>query len=417
MWPRYSLLVPKSAAPQSQTILITLSGRDRPGITSLVFETLAAHEVELLDLEQILIRGRLVLGALVSAPVKWRELETRLRSVATELSLSLDFEYGHIPQPIERTGRSYVTVLGAPLRAAAMSAITGEISRNDANIERIDRIANYPITAIQLDVSGVPTERLRTLLAPEANKHGIDIAVQSANLMRRAMRLIVMDVDSTLVQGEVIEMLAAHAGKEAEVAAVTEAAMRGELDFTASLLERVAHLEGLDESVFERVFQDLQLTPGARTTIRVLKRLGYRFAMVSGGFTQITQRLAKDLEIDYQLANTLEVKDGKLTGKVVGPVVDRAAKASALRRFAAAAGVSENATIAIGDGANDLDMLNAAGLGIAFNAKPIVQQAADTAVNTPYFDAVLYLLGITREEIEADDAAVGVRTPAPPLNG
>lgn len=233
--------------------------------------------------------------------------------------------------------------------------------------------------------------------------------------MRRAMKLIVMDVDSTLVQGEVIEMLAAYAGKESEVAQVTEAAMRGELDFASSLRERVAHLEGLDESVFDSVYADLQLTPGARTTIRVLKRLGYRFAMVSGGFTQITNRLAKELGVDYELANELEVVDGKLTGRVCGSIVDRAAKAQALRDFAAQAGISEMATIAIGDGANDLDMLNAAGLGIAFNAKPIVQQAADTAVNFPYFDAVLYLLGITREEIEADDAAFGVTTPAPPL--
>ncbi|HNO39207.1 MAG TPA: phosphoserine phosphatase SerB, partial [Marmoricola sp.] len=206
------------------------------------------------------------------------------------------------------------------------------------------------------------------------------------------------------------------AGKEAEVARVTEAAMRGELDFTSSLMERVSHLAGLDESVFDHVYRDLQLTPGARTTIRVLKRLGYRFAMVSGGFTQITEKLAADLGIDYQLANTLEVVDGRLTGRVTGPVVDRAAKAAALRHFADQAGIPEQATIAIGDGANDLDMLNAAGLGIAFNAKPIVQQAADTAVNTPYFDAVLYLLGITREEIEADDAARGLQTPAPPID-
>lgn len=407
--------MPKTTSAKSETILITLAGRDRPGITSLVFSTLADHGVELLDLEQILIRGRLVLGALVTAPQDWRDLEQELNSVATRLALSLDFEYGHIPQTAQAVGHSYVTVLGSPLRATAMSAITGQISDKGANIERIDRIASYPITAIQLDVSGSSTEELRTILSPEATRHGIDIAVQSANLMRRAMRLIVMDVDSTLVQGEVIEMLAAHAGKEAEVAQVTEAAMRGELDFTSSLLERVSHLAGLDESVFDRVYSDLLLTPGARTTIRVLKRLGYRFAMVSGGFTQITERLAKDLGIDYQVANQLEVKDGKLTGNVIGPVIDRAGKANALRRFAAQAKVSQSATIAIGDGANDLDMLNAAGLGIAFNAKPIVQEAADTAVNTPYFDAILYLLGITREEIEADDAARGVQTPSPPL--
>ena len=224
-----------------------------------------------------------------------------------------------------------------------------------------------------------------------------------------------MDVDSTLIQGEVIEMLAAHAGCEAEVAAVTERAMRGELDFAESLRHRVALLAGLDATAIDRVYDDLVLSPGARTTVRVLKRLGYRFALVSGGFSQLTDRLAADLGIDFAMANTLEIVEGKLTGRVVGPIVDRAGKAAALRRFAAEVGVPVNATIAIGDGANDLDMLNAAGLGIAFNAKPVVQEAAHAAVNVPYMDAVLYLLGISREEIVAADAADGITTPEPML--
>jgi phosphoserine phosphatase len=211
-------------------------------------------------------------------------------------------------------------------------------------------------------------------------------------------------------------MLAGHAGCESEVARVTEAAMRGELDFADSLRERVALLAGLDASCLDQVYDDLVLAPGARTTVRTLKRLGYRFAIVSGGFSQITDRLAEDLGIDFAAANELEIVDGKLTGRVVGEIVDRAGKARALRRFAAEAGVPEAATIAIGDGANDLDMLSAAGLGIAFNAKPLVQQAAHTAVNVPYLDTVMYLLGISREEIEAADAAVGIVTPAPPLD-
>jgi phosphoserine phosphatase len=254
------------------------------------------------------------------------------------------------------------------------------------------------------------------VLTEEAARQGVDVAVQSADLLRRGMRLIVMDVDSTLIQGEVIEMLAAHAGCEEQVARVTEQAMRGELDFADSLRDRVALLAGLDASCLDRVYEDLVLAPGARTTVRTLKRLGYRFAIVSGGFTHITDRLAADLGIDFAAANELEVVDGKLTGRLVGDIVDRAGKAAALRRFAAEAGVSEAATIAIGDGANDLDMLSAAGLGIAFNAKPLVQQAAHTAVNVPYLDAVMYLLGISREEIEAADAAAGIVTPAPPLD-
>jgi phosphoserine phosphatase len=213
----------------------------------------------------------------------------------------------------------------------------------------------------------------------------------------------------------VIEMLAGHAGCLDEVAAVTEQAMRGELDFEASLRRRVALLEGLDAAVLDDVYDDIELAPGARTMVRTLKRLGYRFAIVSGGFTQVTDRIAADLGIDFSAANELEVVDDRLTGRILGPVVDRAGKAEALRRFAGEAGVALGATVAVGDGANDLDMLSAAGLGIAFNAKPVVQQAADTAVNVPYLDAIMYLLGISREEVEAADALEGVITPAPPL--
>jgi phosphoserine phosphatase len=276
-------------------------------------------------------------------------------------------------------------------------------------------MAHYPVTAIELDVSGADPDRLRVLLAEEAAVQSVDVAVQPASLLRHGSRLIVMDVDSTLVQGEVIEMLAGHAGCLDEVAAVTEQAMRGELDFEASLRRRVALLEGLDAAVLDDVYDDIELAPGARTMVRTLKRLGYRFAIVSGGFTQVTDRIAADLGIDFSAANELEVVDDRLTGRILGPVVDRAGKAEALRRFAGEAGVALGATVAVGDGANDLDMLSAAGLGIAFNAKPVVQQAADTAVNVPYLDAIMYLLGISREEVEAADALEGVITPAPPL--
>jgi phosphoserine phosphatase len=224
-----------------------------------------------------------------------------------------------------------------------------------------------------------------------------------------------MDVDSTLIQDEVIELLAAHAGREAEVAEVTSAAMRGELDFAESLRARVAALAGLPESVLGEVRAEIRLTPGARTLVRTLKRLGFTVAVVSGGFIEIVGDLARELDIDHAHANRLEVRDGLLTGRVLGDIVDRAGKAAALRRFAAEAGLPLSRTVAIGDGANDLDMLDAAGLGIAFNAKPIVREQADTAVNVPYLDAVLYLLGITREEIEEADAADGLPTPAPHL--
>jgi phosphoserine phosphatase len=398
-----------------RTLLITLTGKDRPGITSLVFDTLAQYGVEVIDLEQIVLRRRLILGLLVGSPRDWKPLRRAMEKVAADLDMTLELEKGSGDNRPRPEGRSHVTVLGSPLKSPAVAAITGRIADTGANIDRIERMARYPITAIDLHVSGVDPDKLRDILAREAARQGVDIAVQPANLMRRGMRLIVMDVDSTLIQGEVIEMLAAHAGCEAEVARITELAMRGEIDFADSLRDRVALLEGLDAGALDKVYDELELAPGARTTVRVLKRLGYRFAIVSGGFSQLTDRLAADLGIDFSIANELEVVEGKLTGRLVGEIVDRAAKADALRQFAAQCDVPVSATIAIGDGANDLDMLNAAGLGIAFNAKPVVQEAAHASVNVPYMDAVLYLLGISREEIVAADAEAGITTPAPPV--
>ena len=398
-----------------KTLLITLTGKDRPGVTSTVFETLARFGVEVIDIEQILLRRRLILGLLVSAPGDPQSLKAAVEQVAAELDMTLELATGSGDNRARPEGRSHVTVLGSPLTSAAVAAIAGRIADMGANIDRIERMARYPITAIDLHVSGAAPEKLRSVLSLEAARQGVDIAVQSADLLRRGMRLIVMDVDSTLIQGEVIDLLAELHGIAPQMATATAAAMNGEVDFTESLRERVALLAGLDASALDRVYDDLQLAPGARTTVRTLKRLGYRFAVVSGGFSHVTNRLAEDLGIDFAAANELEIKDGKLTGHLLGPVVDRAGKADALRRFAAECGLPEAATIAIGDGANDLDMLNAAGLGIAFNAKPIVRDAAQTALNVPYLDAIMYLLGISREEIEAADAAYGIVTPAPPV--
>ena len=398
-----------------ETLLITLTGNDRPGVTSSIFSTLSRAGVEVVDIEQIVLRGRLILGVLVTAPRDWRKLKDAVEATARDLGMSVEVDRGTGDNRARQDGRSHVTIIGTPLKAGAMAAVAGRIADFGANIDRIERMARYPVTAIDLHVSGADPDALRTILAAEAARQGLDIAVQPANLLRRGMRLIVMDVDSTLIQGEVIEMLAAHAGCESEVAAITDLAMRGELDFEQSLRQRVALLEGVDASAIDEVYDAIVLAPGARTMVRTLRRLGYRFAIVSGGFSQVTDRLADELGIHFARANELEIVDGKLTGKILGEVVDRAGKAAALRQFAAEVGVPEASVIAIGDGANDLDMLSAAGLGIAYNAKPLVRDAADTSVNVPYLDAIMYLLGISREEVEAADAEAGIVTPAPPV--
>jgi phosphoserine phosphatase len=387
------------------TLLITLTGRDRPGVTSRLFAILAGHPLTVLDIEQVVIRGRLVLGVLLGcdAPPDLTGIHAGVSALAADLGLEAEITAGSDssswPNSPARGGRLHVTLLGSPLAPAAITVIAGLIAASGANIDRISRLAQRPVTCIEMDVSGGDPAVLRTDLARAAAEQGVDVAVQRGGLRRRAMRMIVMDVDSTLIQDEVIDLLAARAGCAADVAKVTQAAMRGDLDFAASLRERVALLAGLKTSVLDEVRDELRLTAGARTLIRTLGDLGYKSGIVSGGFVQVIEPLADELGIDYVAANVLEVSDGTLTGRLAGPVIDRAGKADALRRFAADAGVPLSQTVAVGDGANDMDMIAAAGLGVAFNAKPVVRDAADTSLSVPYLDAILYLLGISSEEI------------------
>jgi phosphoserine phosphatase len=396
------------------TLLITLTGRDRPGVTSRLFGALAQFPLSVADIEQVTIKGRLVLGVLLAcaAPPDLTAIYRVVSDLATDLGLEAEITTGADEsrirsRPAGSGGRLHVTVLGSPLLPEGVAAVAGRISASGANIDRITRLASDPVTCVELDVSGADPAVLRNALAQVAADSGVDVAVQRAGLQRRAMRLIVMDVDSTLIQDEVIDLLAERAGCAEEVSKVTASAMRGELDFAASLRERTALLAGLDAGVLDEVRASLRLTPGARTLVRTLKRLGYKCGIVSGGFTAVIQPLADELGIDYVAANTLELAGGKLTGKVLDPVVDRDGKTAALRRFAQAAGVPLSQTVAVGDGANDLGMIGAAGLGVAFNAKPVVRDAADTAVNVPYLDTVLYLLGIPRDAVDPDDQAAG----------
>ncbi len=394
---------PRPPVEEHQTLLATLSGPDRPGVTSHLFASLADLPIRVLDVEQVVVRGHLTLAVLLAADEHSGAVAARIAKTAYDLGMTVTTSLGSGDSSRNRTGRAAVTMLGTPLQVQAISAVASAVAATGANIDRIRRLSRYPVTTIELDVSGADVAGLRRDLAAISAREGVDIAVSPSGLARRGRRLVVLDVDSTLIQDEVIELLAAHAGREEEVRAVTEAAMRGELDFTESLRHRVAALAGLPASVLDEVAEEVQLTPGARTLVRTLHRLGFTVALVSGGFTPIVESIAKDLGIRHVRANDLEIADGRLTGQVTGEVVDRAGKAAALREFAGAEGLPLSRTVAIGDGANDLDMLSAAGLGVAFNAKPVVRSQADTSVNVPYLDTVLFLLGISREEIEEAD--------------
>lgn len=395
------------------SVLITVTGADRPGVTSALFGVLSARDVELLNVEQVVIRDRLTLGVLVSgdpAVVDGDDLRGEVTSAIEGMGLDVSIERSDDVPVIAEPSTHMIVVLGRPVTAAAFGAVARAAAALGVNIDFIRGVSDYPVTGLELRVSVPPglDDQLQAALARVGAAQGVDVAVERYSLERRAKRLIVFDVDSTLIQGEVIEMLAERAGAGAAVAAITEAAMRGELDFTESLHQRVSTLAGLPAEVVDEVSEELQLTPGARTTIRTLRRLGFHCGVVSGGFRQVIEPLAHELMLDFVAANELEIVDGRLTGRVTGPVIDRAGKAKALRDFAQAAGVPMEQTVAVGDGANDIDMLTAAGLGVAFNAKPALREVADASLSHPYLDTVLFILGVTRAEIEAADAVDGV---------
>jgi phosphoserine phosphatase len=385
------------------TILVRVSGRDRPGITAGLMDLLSQGGAELIDVEQVVVRGRLNLGCLIRVPEQSVAVKD-LVFYGWERGLQIDFEVVAETEPGD-PAQSVVTVIAPEVGPEAFGAVARAIAAGGGNIDRIARLSTNPVVSYELAVSGGTLQEMRRLLGEAASAERVDIAIQAEGLYRRAKRLVVLDVDSTLIQNEVIDLLAEEAGVLDEVQALTAEAMAGESDFEEALRKRVALLAGLDAAAVDRAAKRVRLTPGARTFIRTLKRLGLRVVIVSGGFDVFTDRLRTELGLDGSYANQLEIEDGVVTGRVVGQVVDRSTKAALLRKIAAEEGIPLAQTVAIGDGANDIDMLAAAGLGIAFNAKPAVREAADTSVSVPYLDAILFLLGIRREDIERADAS------------
>jgi len=400
-----------------QIVLVSVTGQDRPGITSAVTGILAAHRINVLDIGQAVIHNNLSLGLLVEIPEE-RETSDALKDLlfrGQELELQVRFtpiSEDSYREWVSGQGkpRHIVTLLSRRIRAEEIARLTEIVRRHHLNIDKITRLSgrvsldaasSADRACVEFSVRGDLDDAtaVRRDFLELASELGVDIAYQEDNMFRRNRRLVVFDMDSTLIEAEVIDELAKRAGVGAEVAAITEQAMRGEIDFKESFRRRVALLKGLDESELDHVSSELRLSEGAEMLIATLRRIGLRTAIISGGFSFFGRRLQQRLGIDYMFANDLDVSGGKVTGRVRGEIVDGARKAELLKEIAARESISLEQVIAVGDGANDLPMLSIAGLGIAFRAKPIVKESAKQAISTLGLDGILYLLGISDREL------------------
>lgn len=394
--------LPYHADVAENPLLIRLTGADRRGITTELLAIAANADAQVQDLEQVVVRERLTLDILLGLDGASESLVKDVLYWGHVNGFSVEFEWVEPHSRRATLDRQAITVMAPTVASKALADVTREISACEGNLDRIVRLATQPVVAYDLQVIGTPPWRqieLRQRLLAVAQRNGVDVAVQQAGIERRSKRLVAMDVDSTFIQNEVIELLAAEAGCEERVAEITTRAMAGELDFAETLHERVALLKGLDIAALERARDRIKLTPGARTFVRTLQRMGCQVAIFSGGFTYFTDWLQTELRLDHAFANELEIEDGRLTGRVIGPIVDRARKAELLGTLATSQKIPLSQTVAIGDGANDIDMLSLAGLGIAFNAKPVVRESADATVSVPQLDSVLFMLGIRSEDI------------------
>ncbi len=391
-------------------LLITLSGKDQPGVTAAITGILASHEVNILDIGQAVIHSTLSLGLLVELPDGSRDaVSTAVQGFAIERDLRVvtsAVEPERYVEWVDAQGASrfIITLLARKITADQLTRVTAVVARHGLNIDGINRLSGrIPLgdlpalskACVEFSARGELNDPagFRGDLMEVASALEVDLAFQQDNMYRRNRRLVAFDMDSTLIEAEVIDELAKVAGVGDQVSAITERAMRGELDFSESFRARVALLEGLPESALEQVAASLRISEGAEHLISTLRRLGYRTAILSGGFTYFARYLQDRLGMDYVHANELDIADGKVTGNIKGTIVDGARKAELLTQLAAEEGIDLQQVIAVGDGANDLPMLSIAGLGIAFRAKPLVQKSAEQSISTLGLDAILYLLG------------------------